>query len=133
MKVTQTQQNTMFTGHTVITFKKAQEGMCKAAKRIAQEKGAIAQGNAETALLLLDGKSVLVLDKSITDKETIAFTSIFTRFKQTLNDLGQKIKACYSRPVLDTEKKVVDKFRQETTPNFIMNLLQKGLLTRIEA
>lgn len=133
MKIGQTQQNTAFAGHTVVTFKEAQKGMCKAAKRIAQERGAIAQGSVETALLLMDNQSVLVLDRSITDKATKAFRGVYSRVTQALTGLAKSLKACYSKGTLQNERAIFDTFRKETLPDFILELIKEGKLTRIEA
>ena len=132
MKITQTQQNTTFAGHTIVKFKKAQAEMCKVATRIAQERGAIAAGNAGAPILLLDGTSVFVPDKSITDKATRAFRKVRSRTTQALAGLSKPLKGS-PKGKAKNEKATVDKFRQETVPNFILELLKEGKLTQVEA
>lgn len=86
MKIGQTQQqNTTFAGHTVVMFKKGgRKNLCDLARKFAIKQNKIAEGNARVALLLENGKDVLIIDDKMTDDLTMEFNHTYTQTRRWL-------------------------------------------------
>lgn len=98
MKVSNTQQNTTFTAHTVMRFVGnpiPAKVMCKTARKMAVQEGKIAKGNAGLTFILPSEDEriktrVLVIDESLTDELTIRLLRTYTEVKKLIKQNSGK-------------------------------------------